>query len=643
MRNTLKIKEHINKIKSLDSYRYNYVVAEIGINHNGCLDTALSLIEESAKAGVDAVKFQKRNIENLYTKKILEDHNSAEWQFEYLLPILEEVELSESDYRSIKDKCEELGLELIVTPFDIESCDFCDKIGIDAYKISSADMVNYDLIERCFSHNKPVIISTGMWTELEITNSVKKYNQIKGNNDFFILLANSTYPTPYESINLEFLTKMKEIHNLVGYSGHERGIFIPSAAAALGARLIEKHITFDTKQSGPDHKASMLPDEFKNMVQDLRKVELALGSSKEVNQAEKLAREVFAKSAYAKKDLKRGHVLSKDDIYFTSPGKGIYIHEIEEFYGQELNCDIEKDNFLSKSHFEKIILVKDWIIPKYKKDWGVKCRFHDFEEYAVLESPVIEFHCSQKDLEIPFGGKSNKSQLVVHAPEIFDRKLVDICSNQKEIVDGSIEILQRAIDKTLQLSKNFPKKRPKFVVHLGGMSLDHVTGKKSIDLMMERSVDNFKKLKYNPDDIEILPENLPPRPWYLGGQWFQYGFMHAEDMIKFCNHFNLGMTYDVCHAALHCHHDNISLNEYTNKILPLASHFHLSDAIGIDGEGVQVGEGEVDFQSFFDNLKKNGHENKDFSWVTEIWSGHVNHGSGCHKSMHNLSNYKGIL
>ena len=114
-----------------------------------------------------------------YTKKILEDHNSAEWQFEYLLPILEEVELSESDYRSIKDKCEELGLELIVTPFDIESCDFCVKIGIDAYKISSADMVNYDLIERCFSHNKPVIISTGMWTELEITNSVKKYNQIK--------------------------------------------------------------------------------------------------------------------------------------------------------------------------------------------------------------------------------------------------------------------------------------------------------------------------------------------------------------------------------------------------------------------------------------------------------------------------------
>ncbi len=635
----MKLREHIGNIKASDRYRYTYVIAEIGINHNGSLDEALKLIEASYESGVDAVKFQKRKLDNLYTQKILDDPNSAEWTFEYLIPILQEVELSEDDYRVIKSKCDELELDLIVTPFDLDSARFCNELGVTAFKIGSADMINYELIEECFSFNKPVIISTGMWTDVEIQSAVTKYRTF-GKNDFFMLLANSTYPTPYESINLEFLPKLNQMHSLIGYSGHERGTFIPVAAASLGARLVEKHITFDRTQTGPDHKASMEPSEFKEMVQHLRSLQLALGKDKVVNQAEKLAKETFAKSAYAKYDLEPGHILSEEDIYFTSPGKGLHLHEIKEFYGKEINCKIEKDSFLTSHHFEDIIPVRDWKLPSFSKQWGVKCRFHDFEEYKTVNSPVIEFHCSQKDMDIDFKGFSNTSQLVMHAPEIFDRKLVDICSDDKDIVAGSIEILQRAIDKTVDISRNFPLKRPKFVVHLGGMSLDHVVNENNTALMMERAVDNFKKLKYNPDDIEILPENLPPRPWYLGGQWFQYGFMHADDMINFCNHFGFKMTYDICHAALHCNHSNISLNDYTKQILPLVSHFHLSDAVGIDGEGVQIGEGEVDFDSFFKEIEN---FNQDFSWVTEIWSGHVNHGAGCRHSMHSLSKYKNII
>ena len=178
------------------------------------------------------------------------------------------------------------------------------------------------------------------------------------------------------------------------------------------------------------------------------------------------------------------------------------------------------------------------------------------------------------------------------------------------------------------------------MVHLGGMSLQHVVGEENTQLMMERAVDNFKKLKFNRDDIDILPENLPPRPWYLGGQWFQYGFMHSQDMINFCDHFDLMMTYDICHAALHCNHSNISLDEYTSEILSHVSHFHISDATGIDGEGVQINEGEVNFDSFFNVLAE---DKKDFSWVTEIWSGHVNHGAGCRHSMHRLARYNKII
>ena len=555
-----------------------------------------------------------------------------------MIPILQEVELSEDDYRHIKQKCSNLGLDLIITPFDSDSAEFCNQLDISAFKIGSADMINFELIERCFSHKKPLIISTGMWTQEEIQEAIDKFKTF-GNNDFFMLLANSTYPTPYESINLEFLPTLKTMHNLIGYSGHERGTFIPVSAASLGARIVEKHITFDRTQTGPDHKASMLPSEFKDMVEHLRSLELALGSEKVVNQAEKLAKEVFAKSAYAKEELPVGHILKEEDIYFKSPGKGLYQHEIQEFYGKEIKCKIDKDGFLTNHHFDDVVLVRDWKLPKFSKQWGVKCRFHDFEEYKVLNSPVIEFHCSQKDLDMDFKGFSKSSQLVMHAPEIFDRKLVDLCSEDPEVIEGSLYLLQRAIDKTVQIAKNFPSKRPKFVVHLGGMSLDHVTKEKNTQLMMERAVDNFKRLRYNNDDIEILPENLPPRPWYLGGQWFQYGFMHSDDMLNFCNHFGFKMTYDICHAALHCHHSNISLQDYTKEVLPLVSHFHLSDAIGIDGEGVQVGEGQVNFDKFINSIGGK----KDFSWVTEIWSGHVNHGTGCRHSMHNLSKYKNIL
>jgi sialic acid synthase SpsE len=449
----MKIDQHIENIKANKNYRYTYVIAEIGINHNGSLQEALKLIDAAAESGVDAVKFQKRNLDDLYTKKILNDPNSAEWTFEYLIPILQEVELSESDYYHIKEKCSNLGLDLIITPFDLESADFCNQLNVSAFKIGSADMINFDLIKKCFSYKKPLIVSTGMWTQEEIQGAIDKFKTF-GNNDFFMLLANSTYPTPYESINLEFLPTLKTMHNLIGYSGHERGTFIPVSAASLGARIVEKHITFDRTQTGPDHKASMLPSEFKEMVEHLRSLELALGSEKVVNQAEKLAKEVFAKSAYAKEELPVGHILKEEDIYFKSPGKGLYQHEIQEFYGKEIKCKIEKDGFLTNHHFDDVVLVRDWKLPKFSKQWGVKCRFHDFEEYKVLNSPVIEFHCSQKDLDMDFKGFSKSSQLVMHAPEIFDRKLVDLCSEDPEVIEGSLYLLQRAIDKTVQIAKN---------------------------------------------------------------------------------------------------------------------------------------------------------------------------------------------
>ena len=174
------------------------------------------------------------------------------------------------------------------------------------------------------------------------------------------------------------------------------------------------------------------------------------------------------------------------------------------------------------------------------------------------------------------------------------------------------------------------------VVHLGGMSLDPLSKTKfyqkhNHSKMIDIAVKNFKKLKYSSNDIDIIPENLPPRPWYLGGEWYQYGFGPSIDMINFCKATGVKMTYDICHAQLWCNLEKITLAEYTRAVMPYVSHMHISDAVGLNGEGIQMFEGEIDFQSIFDIAKK-----YNFTWVTEIWSGHLHNGSGMYKALCDL-------
>uniref|UniRef100_A0A6C0C1Y0 AFP-like domain-containing protein n=1 Tax=viral metagenome TaxID=1070528 RepID=A0A6C0C1Y0_9ZZZZ len=614
-----------------------YVIAEIGINHNGSLQTALDLIDSAYESGVDAVKFQKRNINNIYNKKTINDPNSAEWNVEYLIKELKQLEFGKKEYDIIYDKCKSLQLDLIITPFDIESVDFVLQYNVVAFKNASCNMNNYKLIDYIATKNLPVLISTGMWSDDEIKESIQ-YFKLK-NINYTLLLANSTYPCPYEDLNINYINTLKKYSNVVGYSGHERGNFIPIAVAALGAKIIEKHITFDRNQQGLDHKASMEPHEWKEMVHNLRLLETALGSKKIVNQAEILAKQSFCLSPYAIRDVKVGEKLNKDMFELLAPGKGILQNELSKYLGKEIKLEIKKNDCISKSFFEETILVKDWKIANFKKKWGVKCRFHDFLDYSVLSSPVIEFHCSQKDIYDPITGiASNTSQLIVHAPEIVDRMLVDICSKDEFQVQKSISILQDTINKTIKLSKNF-KGKPKLVVHFGGMCLKPCCNvEKTQHEMFHKSMENFKKLNYNPEEIEILPENLPPKPWYLGGEWNQYGFMTEKYMIDFCKKFDLKITYDVCHAKLYCNYMKKDIVEYTKKIKKYISHVHISDTKGINGEGVQINEGDTDFLPIFKELK-----DLDFSWVTEIWAGHINNGKGCYNSMKLLEPYKKLI
>ena len=251
-----------------------YVIAEIGVNHNGILALALELIDVAVSAGADAVKFQKRNLEALYAKKYLDNANAGEKTLRYLLPILQQVELSDEDYFQIVDYCRNKGITFLASAFDIESADFLASLGVPAFKVASADLTNLPLLDHLVNKGKPLILSTGMsrMEEVEVTVDFLKQRGA----EFALLHCNSTYPAAFEDINLRFMFQLRRFDVPVGYSGHERGIAVSTVASALGASIIERHVTLDRTMDGPDHAASLEPQGFKKMVRGIRQVTSAL-------------------------------------------------------------------------------------------------------------------------------------------------------------------------------------------------------------------------------------------------------------------------------------------------------------------------------------------------------------------------------
>lgn len=509
-----------------------YIIAEIGINHNGSFEEALFLMIEAAKAGADAVKFQKRTLSEIYVGSLLDDPNSAEWSFQYLIPQLKELELSEEDFHALRAEARRLNVDFIVTPFDHVSADFAISLGLDAIKFSSADLTNWPLISYALDKLVcPAIFSTGMWDDSVIRKSAKFISE-NFNHRYAMLLCQSTYPAPPESLNLRYLNTLSTIAPMVGYSGHELGLQASLLAHAMGATIIEKHITRDIHQLGPDHKASLNLEQFRSLVYQLQLARKMLGDDRKViTMAEQLNREVFAKSLVANRDLAIGETIRLEDIKFMSPGKGITPDRLQEFLGKTLMRAKSTNDYITQQDFESALTVAEWPRFTFSKEWGVKCRFHDFETYKQLKTPVIEFHCSDRDVIDDVQATSENSALIMHAPEIVGRDLFDLCSSNAEVVRKSVAILQQTIVRTRELAPGFRKETtPKIVLHVGGMSL--LDGNYDCAEITSKAEKILSEL--NLDGIELLPENLPPRPWYLGGQWHQYGYMRPEDMAAFC-------------------------------------------------------------------------------------------------------------
>lgn len=328
-----------------------FIIAEAGDNHNGDFDTAIKLVDAAVEAGADCVKFQTFITENVISKFAekadyqKENTGSNESQFD----MVKKLELSFEQFRAIKQYCEKRGILFLSTPFDLDSISFLEEINIPFWKIPSGEITNLPYLEKIARTGKKIILSTGMSTMDEIKNAIEILKK-NGSGEITLLHCNTEYPTPFKDVNLLAMKTLQETFQVnVGYSDHTQGIEIPIAAVAMGATVIEKHFTLDKNMEGPDHKASLEPNELKQMVVSIRNIEQAVGNGiKQPSPSEKKNIDIARKSIVAKCDIKKGEVLSEDNLYIKRPGNGISPMRWYDIIGTKAVRDFKEDELIEE-------------------------------------------------------------------------------------------------------------------------------------------------------------------------------------------------------------------------------------------------------------------------------------------------------
>jgi len=334
--------------KSIGEKNPCFIIAEAGVNHNGKLSLAKKLIEAAKEAGVDAIKFQTFKAENLVT----ENTEMADYQKENInkkesqLEMLKKLELDYKDFISLKKYCDKKGIVFLSTPHTEDTIDFLEPL-VPAYKIGSGDLTNLPFLEKIAKKKKPIILSTGMATLGEVREAVKIIKRA-GNNKIILLHCTTNYPCPLEEVNLRAMITLKKEFNLpIGFSDHTLGITVPITAVSLGANVLEKHFTLDKNLPGPDHKASLEPDELKEMVEAIRNIEKALGSDiKKLAKSEEKIKKVARKSIIAKVDIQKGTKIASDMLIIKRPGTGIEPKYLDKILGRVAKKNIKKDELI---------------------------------------------------------------------------------------------------------------------------------------------------------------------------------------------------------------------------------------------------------------------------------------------------------
>lgn len=369
------------------------------------------------------------------------------------------------------------------------------------------------------------------------------------------------------------------------------------------------------------------------MIRSIREVEVALGrEAKLVNQGESNNQVTLGKSLVYAKALKAGHIITEADLLAKTPAKGLSPLHLPELVGKTLIVDVPEEGYASRDDFDRQQGEKTYEIPN---TWGIVGRLNDFNEFLSLRPDLIEIHLTWRDL-VDFDPKEFKQKhasalaqdLVVHAPEYYNDQLIDFTSTDPKIRDLSLEMLEKTFSLARSLAPHFEgtdqNLGPRVVVHPGGHFKVPTTSNKT---------DQYRQLKKNLEiadsrGVRVLMENMPPFPWYFGGQWHNSIFLDPREIAQFATEAGCGICYDLSHALLYCNHAGISISRFSNEIFDHIKYLHISDAAGTTQEGLQLGEGVLDYHHLSELLGR-----LDVGFIPEIWQGHLNKGKGFTKAL----------
>lgn len=616
-----------------------YLIAEIGNNHNGSLKLAMQLVDKAVEAGADCAKFQMRDLGSLYRNTGNSRDASEDLGSQYTMDLLSKFQLPNDDMFCVFDYCLSKNIQPLCTPWDLNSLNALEHWGVPAYKVASADLTNHEFLSAIVATGKPMIVSTGMSTDSEIADAVNLLKRSGG--QFALLHCNSTYPAPFKDINLSLMAKLRSLGKCpVGYSSHDRGIHISVAAISLGANIIEKHFTIDRNMEGNDHRVSLLPGEFEEMAVAIRCVEEALGSgeSRYISQGELMNREILGKSLVINCDLDQGMSLSDDMIEIRSPGRGLPPYRKKDVIGKHARRGLKKGDILYESDFSDAHVGSRHY--RFIRPFGIPIRYHDLQTLGSKSNfDLLEFHLSYMDLEEDFRAYFEKSldmDLVVHAPELFENDhILDLCSTNPGYRRNSIAELAKVVDITRQLKRFFPRAtRPRIVVNVGGVTQDAPLPVSDRAKLYDIVIESLGSLDLS--GVEIIPQTMPPFPWHFGGQRYHNLFIDPEEISNFCRAHDMRVCLDISHSKLACNYNKWSFTDFIEKVGPWTSHIHIADAKGVDGEGLQIDEGEIAFVAMGRALQKTAPQ---ASFIPEVWQGHKNEGEGFWVALERLERY----
>lgn len=594
-----------------------FIIAEIGINHNGSSSSARILIESAYQAGVNGVKFQYRNLDSAYAstaREIGDEILQTEIKRCYLKPeVLVELCLFAQSKRMT------CGISFF-NHNDMN--DFGESISqFDFFKVPSAELMNEDLIATLLCTGKLIYLSTGCHEEVEVEKALGRLPE-SGWLPFHCI---SNYPTMRQNSRLGYISYLSSKWGReVGYSSHDDSWETCLLAMQLGATVIERHITLDKLDAGLDHSSSSTPDEFKRLVDFAKDFDLLLtGNGPRVtNQGEWLNRQNLGRSFYAKRSIRKGQKLVWTDLAYRSPNIGLGMSDIQQYIDLPIQNDILAGEVISQSIFSppKVLPAECVAFAKAHR-LSLPVRLHDYAQMQkMFPIGAFEFHLSYEELgrDLSVDNFDSSNDYSIHLPDYVNSTLLmDPFSADPEQRRLSLDVVER----TVQFAEKLQQHNQKCVPIVGSFSIVH----QNLQTFHQQHTELL--MGYQDRGVTLSIQWLPPIAWYFGGS-VRLNAMNSVLDVELLQKSQLPVCMDICHLIMCRNALGFSAHDIVNRLASNINHIHIADAAGIDGEGLAIGDGEPENIQLIKRML-----DFDCIKVIEVWQGHLDKGAGFYNAL----------